>query len=138
MGASWGIIRGGFEGLGDPDLEAPHETPVTRRLNSSQMNTAMEVERNSISISATQMEILRQREISKSTFTVNQEGPAHPVPIKQNLSRLQDIKYVIGLGNPCPFVNSPLDNPHLHLSRADSPQHSVSTVEPNLEKINNI
>jgi len=49
MGATCVIVRGGFEGLGDPDLDAQQETAKPRRMNSSHSPTALEVERNSLS-----------------------------------------------------------------------------------------
>jgi hypothetical protein len=59
-GASCVRVQGGFEGLGDPDLDAPHETQkTTRKLNSSHSATALEVEKNSLSLSATQMDYHR-------------------------------------------------------------------------------
>lgn len=122
------IIRGGFDGLGDPDLDIQHEASKdTRRLNSSPSITAIEMERNSLSLSATQMEYHRQKENSKATMPlVNPEGcPAVPIPIQTGItssSRFTDFKYVMGLGNPCPWVNSPTP-PH------ESPKLPLCSVE---------
>jgi hypothetical protein len=55
------IVKGGLEGLGDPELEAQHETPkATRRLKSSKSKTALDMERDSLSLSASQLEYQRQ------------------------------------------------------------------------------
>lgn len=123
-------VIGGFEGLGEPNLDDPQETPKpTRSLNS----TAMEVERNSLSMSATQMQMERQREISKGVMTgENPSGPSVPIPIQTGLSnseRFLDFKYIMGLGNPCPWQISPsppreIQNPPpLHLLRANVKQY---------------
>lgn len=107
MGATCITVRGGFEGLGDPDLDAQAGTSTaTRRLNSSLSTQALEMERDSLLMSSTQREYQRQRENSKTTLTeVNPEGKAVPIPIQTGFStssRFMDFKYVMGLGNPCP------------------------------------
>jgi hypothetical protein len=112
MGATCVIVRGGFEGLGAPELDETHVTPnATARLNSSLSITALEEGRNSLSLSPTQMENQRQIENSKGSLSeVNPEGQAVPIPIQTGMSsstRFMDFKYVMGLGNPCPWKISP-------------------------------
>ena len=144
MGASCVIVRGGFEGLGDPDLDSQHETQkYASNLNRSLSIT--EVERDSFSMSATQMEYHRQRENSKGTLPpVNHEGKAVPIPIQIGLSsssRLMDFKSVIGLGNPCPWAitppprgtpNLPLPPLHLSIGQMSSEGEDVVQVTPNI------
>ena len=137
MGATLVKVCGGFEGLGETDLDAQHETPkATRRLNSSLNPTALEVERNSLSMSATQMEYQRQMEISKVTIKeVNPEGKAVPIPIQTGISsssRFMDFKYVMGLGNPCPWKISPIppfEFPNLPGSSSEPAPSSTSEAE---------
>lgn len=147
LGVTCVIVRGGFEGLGDPSFEAQPETPnATHMLNRSLTNT--EVERDSLALSASQMEYQRQKSNSKGKLpAVNQEGPAEPIPIQTGTSsRLLDFNYVMGLGNPCPWAIShspPSVTPNLQLSRADgeneptgvptSVPSSVSSLTPKIQ-----
>jgi hypothetical protein len=139
LGASCVTIKGGFEGLGDPEIEEQNVTPKPRRsLNSSLSKTAMVVERDSLSLSATQLEYQRQREDSKGTMTeVNPEGKAVPIPIQTGIgtsSRFMGFKYLMGIANPCPWGKTPtppLDLPSLPLSLEEAePEHS-NTSEAN-------
>jgi len=102
------------------------ETPKpTRSLNS----TAMEVERNSLSMSATHMHMERQREISKGLITAeNPSGPSVPIPIPtgfSNSERFLNFKYIMGLGNPCPWKISPSPPREIH----NPPLNSISSEE---------
>ena len=102
----------------------------------------MEVERNSISMSATQMEYHRQRENSKGSVSeVNPEGKAVPIPIQTGMSsssRFMEFKYLMGLGNPCPWKNSPSpagESPNLSLGSGDGESEnsfSPARGSPNL------
>lgn len=135
MGASCVIVRGGFEGLGDPDLDSQHETQkYASNLNRSLSIT--EVERDSFSMSATQMEYHRQRENSKGTLPpVNYEGKAVPIPIQIGLSsssRFMDFKSVIGLGNPCPWAITPPPRGTPNLPLPCSEGEDVVQVTPNI------
>jgi hypothetical protein len=117
------------------------------------------MERNSLSLSATQMEYHRQKENSKDTMPlVNPEGcPAVPIPIQTGMnssSRFMDFKYVMGLGNPCPWEKTPTpprESSKLPLCTAESePEPSykgdhtikkvrlneIVDVKPNLETNN--
>lgn len=140
MGASCVIVRGGFEGLGDPELDAQHDTSkVTRRLNSSQIITASEVERNSLSMSATHMATQRQREDSQNSLTdVNPDGKAVPIRIQTGISsssRFMDFKYLMGLNNPCPWAITPpppSESPNLPLSSAEAEPEPFNTTDPTI------
>jgi hypothetical protein len=133
-------VIGGFEGLGEPNLDdeqqkqVQQETPKpTRSLNS----TAMEVERNSLSMSATHMHMERQREISQGLLTAeNSSGPSVPIPIPtgfSNSERFLNFKYIMGLGNPCPWKISPsppreIQNPPLNsISSEEGEPYSISS-----------
>lgn len=160
MGAASVIVTGGFEGLGDPELDANHETTKARRkLNSSHSTTALEMERNSFSMSTTQMN--REDKLNE----VNPEGEAVPIRIQTGMrtsSRFNDFIYLTGLGNPCPWKMTPpvtheTTNIPLCSSEAEpEPSYTsdliikkkvrfnddvqvieIERVEPNLEKFNN-
>jgi hypothetical protein len=128
-------VIGGFEGLGESNLDDSQETPKpTRSLNS----TAMEVERNSLSMSATHMHMERQREISQGVLTgENPSGPSvqRPIPIPdgfRNSERFMNFKYIMGLGNPCPWKISP--SPPREIP--NPPLNSISSGEGEPDSIN--
>jgi len=116
MGATCVIVHGGFEGLGDPDLDAQQETAKPRRmLNSSHSPIALEIERDSVS--KLEKEVENQRANSKGKaklIDVNPPGGAQaqptaiPIPKSfMNSSKFIDFKYIMGLGNPNPWENNP-------------------------------
>jgi hypothetical protein len=121
IGAATVVVRGGFEGLGDPDQIDlhHHDNLVTRGLKSSLTDTAIEAESNSLSLSATQTALQRQRENEAKVPELNPEGKAEPVNIKKDISsssRYADFKYLFQLGNPAPWVispTSPLDSQNI-------------------------
>ena len=87
--------------MGDPDIDLHHETSkATRMLNSCPSITAIEVKRNSLSLSATQMEYHIQKENSKATMMSVIPGRScctHPIQTGMNSSiRFMDFKYVMG------------------------------------------
>ena len=105
MGASCVRVSGGFDGLGDSDLNAQHETSKeTRNSYKNPSLKALEDERDRLLTP-------KQTENSNDTMpVVNPEGPAASIPIKTGMStssRFMDFKYLIGLGNPCPWKQTP-------------------------------
>lgn len=116
MGAACVIVHGGFEGLGDPDLNAQQETAKPRRmLNSSHNPIALETERDSVSKLEKEMENQRSNSKGKAKMTdLNPpcEGQAQPsaIPIPKsfmNSSKFNEFKYIMGFGLPNPFDNNP-------------------------------
>jgi hypothetical protein len=107
MSATCVIVHAGFEGLGDPDLDAQQETTKPRRmLNSSHNPIALETERDSVS--KLEKELENQRANSKGKAKLidlnhAQEGQAQPLAIpisKSIMDKFIDFKYQIGFGNP--------------------------------------
>lgn len=135
MAATCVIVRGGFEGLGEPGLDAQHETHnATHRLNRSLTQT--EAERDSLSMSATQMEYNRQRENSKGTLPsvgyAYPDSPAVPIPIQKGINNTRprwflDGHSLTGLGGACPWVNNP--SPPLAMPGTPNFPVSLSSVE---------
>lgn len=76
-------LIGGFEGLEGKNLDAQAQNvnPITHRFKTSEMTKAMEMEKNSISLSATQTVLMRREELNKVPFTQS-EGPSQPVHIR--------------------------------------------------------
>jgi hypothetical protein len=111
MGATCVIVHGGFEGLGDPDLDAQQETAKPRRmLNSSHSPIALETERDSVSKVEKEMENQRANSKGKAKLTdlnTTCGGQAHPtaIPIPKSFmdsSKFNDFKYIMGFGIPNP------------------------------------
>jgi len=131
IGASCVIVRGGFEGLGDPDLDTQQETAKPRRLlNSSHNPIALETERDSTTKLEKELENQRAKSKGKGKLTdVNPplEGQAQPtaIPIPKgfmNSSKFNDFKYIMGLANPNPWDNNPFparDTTNIQVGRGE-------------------
>jgi len=109
MGASCVIVHGGFEGLGDPNLDTQQETSKPRRmLNSSHNPSALETERDSVTKLEKEVENQRAKNKGKAKLTdVYPEGKVQPIaiPISKSFmdsSIFNDFKYLMGIANPNP------------------------------------
>ncbi len=116
MSATCVIVHGGFEGLGDPDLDAQQETAKPRRmLNSSHNPISLETERDSVSKLEKEVENQRANSKGKGKLTnLNSTcgGQAQPtaIPIPKSFmdsSKFNDFKYIMGLPQPNPWDNNP-------------------------------